>query len=234
MTVTVLLFASYADALGAASLDARRWRPGRRCATSLARVRALPGGRRACRRGRSSRSIEAYATLDRVVRGGRRGRAHSTGGRRMMRARARGPSPIDVGGADSRRVEPCVDGAICCSSAPCATVNDGRDVTGIDYSAYEAMAERELDAIVDEAVGAIRRSSTSPSSTGSATLALGDVSVAIAVGACASRRRRSTPPLRDRGAQAPRADLEARALRRRHARVGRSAPATRARGGRRR
>jgi molybdopterin synthase catalytic subunit len=30
-------------------------------------------------------------------------------------------------------------------------VNDGRDVTGIDYAAYEAMAQRELDATVIEA-----------------------------------------------------------------------------------
>ena len=30
-------------------------------------------------------------------------------------------------------------------------VNDGRDVTGIDYAAYEGMAQRELDAIVVEA-----------------------------------------------------------------------------------
>jgi molybdopterin synthase catalytic subunit len=30
-------------------------------------------------------------------------------------------------------------------------VNDGREVTGIEYSAYEAMAERELDAIAREA-----------------------------------------------------------------------------------
>jgi molybdopterin synthase catalytic subunit len=30
-------------------------------------------------------------------------------------------------------------------------VNDGRDVTGIDYAAYEAMAQRELEAIVREA-----------------------------------------------------------------------------------
>jgi molybdopterin synthase catalytic subunit len=29
-------------------------------------------------------------------------------------------------------------------------VNEGRDVTGIDYAAYEAMALRELQAIVDE------------------------------------------------------------------------------------
>ena len=30
-------------------------------------------------------------------------------------------------------------------------VNDGRNVTGIEYSAYEAMAARELSAIADEA-----------------------------------------------------------------------------------
>ena len=30
-------------------------------------------------------------------------------------------------------------------------VNDGRDVTGIDYSAYEAMADRELQSIAEEA-----------------------------------------------------------------------------------
>lgn len=30
-------------------------------------------------------------------------------------------------------------------------VNDGRGVTGIEYSAYEAMAEREMTAIADEA-----------------------------------------------------------------------------------
>ena len=33
-------------------------------------------------------------------------------------------------------------------------VNEGRDVTGIDYAAYEGMALRELQAIVDE--GAVR------------------------------------------------------------------------------
>lgn len=31
-------------------------------------------------------------------------------------------------------------------------VNDGRPVTGMEYTAYEAMAQRELERIVDEAV----------------------------------------------------------------------------------
>jgi molybdopterin synthase catalytic subunit len=59
-------------------------------------------------------------------------------------------------------------------------MNDGAEVSGLDYSAYDQMAERELRAIVEEAA----------QRCGSAdlvvehrvgTLALGDVSVAIAV-----------------------------------------------------
>lgn len=60
-------------------------------------------------------------------------------------------------------------------------VNEGRDVTGIDYAAYEGMALRELQAIVDE--GATRFG------TGDVVVAhrLGelqveDISVGIAVG----------------------------------------------------
>jgi molybdopterin synthase catalytic subunit len=59
-------------------------------------------------------------------------------------------------------------------------VNDGRAVTGIDYSAYEGMAARELDSIVREAaarfgtdhVVVVHRLGT---------LGLGEASVAIAV-----------------------------------------------------
>jgi molybdopterin synthase catalytic subunit len=60
-------------------------------------------------------------------------------------------------------------------------VNEGRDVTGIDYAAYEGMALRELQAIVDE--GAVRFG------TGDVVvehrlgeLQVEDVSVGIAVG----------------------------------------------------
>jgi molybdopterin synthase catalytic subunit len=38
-------------------------------------------------------------------------------------------------------------------------VNDGRDVTGIEYSAYETMAKRELDAIATEAAARFDSSS---------------------------------------------------------------------------
>ena len=58
-------------------------------------------------------------------------------------------------------------------------VNDGRAVTGIDYSAYREMAERELDAIVREAAARFG----TPDIVAEhrlGTLALGEASVAIA------------------------------------------------------
>ena len=59
-------------------------------------------------------------------------------------------------------------------------VNDGRGVTGIDYSAYAAMAQRELDAIVAEAA---TRHGTPHIVVEHrlGTLAIGEASVAIAV-----------------------------------------------------
>lgn len=60
-------------------------------------------------------------------------------------------------------------------------VNDGREVTGIEYSAYEAMAERELDAIVREAC-ALAATEHVVVEHRIGALGLGDASVAIAVG----------------------------------------------------
>ncbi|MEP6833070.1 MAG: molybdenum cofactor biosynthesis protein MoaE [Gemmatimonas sp.] len=60
-------------------------------------------------------------------------------------------------------------------------VNDGRAVTGIDYEAYGAMAERELLAIASEVVEAnpgLRLALEHRVGT----LVLGDISVAIAAG----------------------------------------------------
>jgi molybdopterin synthase catalytic subunit len=59
-------------------------------------------------------------------------------------------------------------------------VNDGRAVTGIDYSAYAGMAAKELDAIVREAA---QRFGTDDVVVEHrlGTLGLGEVSVAIAV-----------------------------------------------------
>ena len=59
-------------------------------------------------------------------------------------------------------------------------VNEGRDVTGIDYSAYDAMAERELADIVGEAVAQFGTEHiVVEHRTG--TLTLGEASIVIAV-----------------------------------------------------
>ncbi len=50
-----------------------------------------------------------------------------------------------------REVAAPAHGAILLFLGVVREVNDGRDVTGIEYSAYEAMAARELQAIAEEA-----------------------------------------------------------------------------------
>jgi molybdopterin synthase catalytic subunit len=60
-------------------------------------------------------------------------------------------------------------------------VNDGRDVTGIDYAAYEAMAQRELEAIVTEAAGKFGSSDVAVQHR-LGELGVEEISVAIAVG----------------------------------------------------
>jgi molybdopterin synthase catalytic subunit len=60
-------------------------------------------------------------------------------------------------------------------------VNDGRNVTGIDYAAYEAMAQRELEAIVTEASTKFHAADVAVQHR-LGELAVEDVSVAIAVG----------------------------------------------------
>jgi molybdopterin synthase catalytic subunit len=58
--------------------------------------------------------------------------------------------------------------------------NDGRAVSGIEYSAYRSMAERELAAIVGEAAGEFDTTDIVVEHR-VGTLGLGEVSVAIAV-----------------------------------------------------
>jgi molybdopterin synthase catalytic subunit len=60
-------------------------------------------------------------------------------------------------------------------------VNEGRDVTGIDYAAYEAMAQRELDAIVVEASEKFETADVAVQHR-LGELGVEEVSVAIAVG----------------------------------------------------
>jgi molybdopterin synthase catalytic subunit len=66
--------------------------------------------------------------------------------------------PIDAS-ALVREVAAPAHGAILLFLGVVRDVNDGRGVTGIEYSAYEAMALRELDAIVSEASERIDASS---------------------------------------------------------------------------
>ena len=58
--------------------------------------------------------------------------------------------PIDPA-AMLRAVSSPANGAVLLFLGAVRQVNDGRNVTGIDYAAYEAMAQRELEAIVSEA-----------------------------------------------------------------------------------
>ena len=80
-----------------------------------------------------------------------------------------------------RTVSSPANGAVLLFLGAVRQLNDGRGVTGIDYAAYEAMAQRELEAIVREA-------STRFATTDIAVqhrlgeLGVEEVSVAIAVG----------------------------------------------------
>jgi molybdopterin synthase catalytic subunit len=59
-------------------------------------------------------------------------------------------TPIDVPRI-VERVSSNANGATVIFVGTVREVNDGRDVTGIEYTAYRSMAERELASIVEEA-----------------------------------------------------------------------------------
>jgi molybdopterin synthase catalytic subunit len=89
-------------------------------------------------------------------------------------------APIDPS-AIIRDVSNPANGAVLLFLGAVRQVNDGRDVTGIDYAAYEAMAQRELESIVAEAA---ERYGTADVAVQHrlGELAVEEVSVAIAVG----------------------------------------------------
>jgi molybdopterin synthase catalytic subunit len=89
-------------------------------------------------------------------------------------------APIDPS-AIIRDVSNPANGAVLLFLGAVRQVNDGRDVTGIDYAAYEAMAQRELESIVVEAA---ERYGTADVAVQHrlGELAIEEVSVAIAVG----------------------------------------------------
>lgn len=89
--------------------------------------------------------------------------------------------PIDVAALMARVASPAV-GAVASFLGTVRNLNDDRAVTGIDYSAYEEMAEREMRAIVAAAAAPVQ--GTSPSIALEhrlGELSLGDISVAIVV-----------------------------------------------------
>ena len=89
-------------------------------------------------------------------------------------------APIDPS-AIIRDVSSPANGAVLLFLGAVRQVNDGRDVTGIDYAAYEAMAQRELEAIVAEAATKFDAADVAVQHR-LGELAVEDVSVAIAVG----------------------------------------------------
>ncbi|HVZ76687.1 MAG TPA: molybdenum cofactor biosynthesis protein MoaE [Gemmatimonadaceae bacterium] len=88
--------------------------------------------------------------------------------------------PLDAAGL-LREVSRDANGAALVFVGTVRDVNDGRAVTGIEYSAYQAMAERELAAIVGEAAGRFGTDDIVVEHR-IGTLGLGEASVVIAVG----------------------------------------------------
>lgn len=87
-------------------------------------------------------------------------------------------APIDVSELLAR-VSGESAGAVTLFLGTVRNANDGRTVTGIDYEAYGAMAESELQAIANEVAANIPGASIAVEHR-VGTLVLGDISVAIA------------------------------------------------------
>ena len=89
--------------------------------------------------------------------------------------------PIDVAALLARVSSPTV-GAVASFFGTVRNVNENRAVTGIEYSAYEEMAKREMHAIVAEVAGKFDSVAlTIAIEHRLGELSLGDISVAIAV-----------------------------------------------------
>jgi molybdopterin synthase catalytic subunit len=88
-------------------------------------------------------------------------------------------TPIDVPKI-LERVGSNANGAAVLFVGTVREVNDGRDVTGIEYTAYRSMAERELARIVEEAA-ALAHSNDIAVEHRLGELSVGECSVAVAV-----------------------------------------------------
>lgn len=88
--------------------------------------------------------------------------------------------PVDTS-ALIERVSGTANGAVVLFVGNVREVNDGRDVSGIEYTAYRSMAARELASIVEEAA-ALGDTNDVAVEHRLGELNVGDCSVAIAVG----------------------------------------------------
>jgi molybdopterin synthase catalytic subunit len=88
-------------------------------------------------------------------------------------------TPIDVAKI-LERVSSNANGATVLFVGTVREVNDGRDVTGIEYTAYRSMAERELASIVEEAA-ALAHGNDIAVEHRLGELSVGECSVAVAV-----------------------------------------------------
>ena len=88
--------------------------------------------------------------------------------------------PIDVA-ALLDRVSRSANGAVVLFLGMVREMNDGRDVTGIEYTAYRSMAERELATIMAEAASLAGTYDIAVEHR-IGQLAVGECSVAVAVG----------------------------------------------------
>ena len=88
--------------------------------------------------------------------------------------------PVDTS-ALIERVSGTANGAVVLFVGSVREVNDGRDVSGIEYTAYRSMAARELASIVEEAA-ALGDTNDVAVEHRLGELNVGDCSVAIAVG----------------------------------------------------
>ena len=181
ITVTTLLFASYADAVGRSSVPVTLAAPAT-VGALVEHVRALPGADRLPPAPLVAVNA-SYASSRPVAGRGRRGRAHSAGrGRVSGRVSAIVTRPLDPA-ALLAAVADAGHGATALFIGTVREVNDGRAVTGIDYSAYEAMAERELAAILAEAAARFATDEGAPRLAAEhrvGTLGIGEASVAVA------------------------------------------------------
>ena len=209
MTVTVLLFASYADALGS-DRSSSRCRRDATVADVVAQCAPCPA-RRSCRR--AARGGErAYARARSARRRGRRSRDHSAGGGRLTCGPRSFDRAIDAAALMAEVADAANGATIAVSRHGARRERRARASPASSTARIGAMAERELDDDRERGASAFGTTHLVVEHRLGA-LELGEASVAIVVahphrGAAYDASRYVIEE-----AQAARADLEARAIR---------------------